>query len=119
VAIRFIKFLIVLGAMFLSQKIFCQIKHLPVAGRPKANLDLSVFNHAATTREEIQLKEGISVPGKFSLLSGYEALAIPKDHYVKNLAFFCRQEVKFEKFVTIPLRFRVGSLEQCNKLEGK
>jgi hypothetical protein len=118
VAIRFIKFLIVLGAMFLSQKIFCQIEHLHVAGA-KAILNREVFNPPATTREENLIKVGAPALGKFSLLSGYEALVIPQDHYVKNLAFFCRQEVKFEKSVRIPLRFRVGSLEQCNKLEGK
>jgi hypothetical protein len=42
-----------------------------------------------------------------------------KDHYTKNLAFFCRQELKLEKATGLPVRFRVGSLEQCNKLEGK
>lgn len=42
-----------------------------------------------------------------------------KDHYTKNLAFFCRQELKLEKAMGLPVRFRVGSLEQCNKLEGK
>jgi hypothetical protein len=42
-----------------------------------------------------------------------------KDNYVKNLAFFCRQEWKLEKALKVPFRFRVGSLEQCNLLEGK
>jgi len=44
---------------------------------------------------------------------------LKKDDYIKNLAFFCRQEWKLEKALRVPLRFRVGSLEQCNLLEGK
>ena len=47
------------------------------------------------------------------------AFTLNKDHYVKNLAFFCRQELKLEKATGLPVRFRVGSLEQCKRLEGK
>lgn len=38
---------------------------------------------------------------------------------VSNFAFFCRQEWIWEKKTRIPFRFRLGSLEQANKLEGK
>jgi hypothetical protein len=44
---------------------------------------------------------------------------LSENYYATHLAFFCRQELKFQKLSGIPFRFRVGSLEQANKLEGK
>ena len=45
-------------------------------------------------------------------------LVSPK-FYSSNLAFFCRQEIKFEKTTKIPLKFRLGSMQQVDYLEGK
>ncbi|MEP6584996.1 MAG: hypothetical protein ABJA90_12055 [Ginsengibacter sp.] len=44
---------------------------------------------------------------------------IPQDYYTKNFGFFCKQELRVEKAIKIPLRFRLGSLQQCNYYEGK
>jgi len=41
------------------------------------------------------------------------------DFYAKQLGFFCRQEIKMDKITKIPFRFRLGSVDQCNWLEGK
>ncbi|XZF15677.1 hypothetical protein ACTHGU_06035 [Chitinophagaceae bacterium MMS25-I14] len=36
-----------------------------------------------------------------------------------NPGFFCRQEVKMDRKLPLPLRFRLGSLQYCNWLEQK
>jgi len=57
---------------------------------------------------------------RVSLLEGVQMGAlIPADRVVTHFGFFCRRELELEKTIRLPLRFRLGSLEYCNKLEGK
>lgn len=44
---------------------------------------------------------------------------IPVDYYASNLGFFCKKELQLEKIIALPLKFRLGSVQQCDRLEGK
>lgn len=56
---------------------------------------------------------------KKSLLNITPSMLVTPSFYSCNLAFFCRQEVKFEKVTKIPFKFRLGSVQQVDYLEGK
>jgi len=59
--------------------------------------------------------------------SNYKELAIPsrplaiipKKYYTMHFGIMCKTEVAIEKATKIPFRFRLGSLQHCNILEGK
>lgn len=39
--------------------------------------------------------------------------------YVNNLGFFCKQELNFQSSTRIPFKFRLGSVQYCDWMEGK
>ncbi|MEM1215299.1 MAG: hypothetical protein AAGJ82_06425 [Bacteroidota bacterium] len=41
------------------------------------------------------------------------------NYRVADLAFFCRLEVQLEKAARLPVRFRLGDVQQVDYLEGK
>jgi hypothetical protein len=44
---------------------------------------------------------------------------VPENFSVCKYGFFCKKELVIEKATKIPLRVRLGSLQQCNYYEGK
>ena len=52
-------------------------------------------------------------------VKNFQPQVINGDFYVQHIGFVCKKEWQFEKKTHIPFRFRLGSLENCNYLEGK
>ncbi len=44
---------------------------------------------------------------------------LPANFYCNQLGFFCKKELKFEAATGIPFKFRLGSLQYNDWLEGK
>jgi hypothetical protein len=38
---------------------------------------------------------------------------------VNNLGFFCKQELKLQSVTRVPFKFRLGSVQYCDRMEGK
>jgi len=54
----------------------------------------------------------------FSLpLAGYSI--IDPALYTQNFGFFCKKELQVEKLTKVPFKFRLGSVQQCDWMEGK
>jgi hypothetical protein len=68
---------------------------------------------------------GVEKPGNtcintLLLSSPFPALSpVSPAFYVNSLDFFCRKELQIEKAIALPLRFRLGSLQYTDYLEGK
>ena len=57
------------------------------------------------------LKNEIAPTSSIKIING--------DYYTQHFGFFCKKELAVEKTTKVPLRIRLGSLQQCNYLEGK
>ena len=59
------------------------------------------------------------VPDMVAYYLAPEPLYMGTSGYYDQLGFFCKRELDIQKATHLPVFFRLGSLESCNKLEGK
>jgi hypothetical protein len=79
-------------------------------------------NYSSTPAGSLILSSGIKDANKTQnqrLISLRPAYTLTPDYYTQHMGLICKKELALEKVTRMPLRFRLGSLQQCNYLEGK
>jgi hypothetical protein len=80
--------------------------------------------HAQSFMQKDSLKHNTNVNLQFSPVTvvSFQKNNLPSMSFSSsyiNPGFFCRQEVKLDKKLPVPFRFRLGSMQYCNWLEQK
>jgi hypothetical protein len=113
--------------IFVAEGIFCQnvgtkivtAENLFIVRQAfSSNRYVGFRNYLEKPAKKVQLQSAISL-NPVILLNPLSCSVVSNDFYVHGLGFFCKQELQFEKATKIPLRFRLGSLQYNNYLEGK
>lgn len=64
-------------------------------------------------------KNNLAQAGPLDSKATYLNYQAPKAYSFEHLAFFCRLEVKMEKASKMPVRFRLGTVDYVDRMEGK
>jgi hypothetical protein len=93
-------------AIFFLNGFFCVAQSASInTSTPKPGLILTPFY-------------GMQDKDNFNVLSPVRIVLINPDYTKQHFGFFCKKELLMEKTTKIPIRLRLGSVEQCNYLEG-
>jgi hypothetical protein len=108
--------ILIFCTIFVGGSAFCQQKG-KIAGTFKpANADSWWYCYGAKFQQYYKPEKKDPVCGD-KILPAFSLL--PANYYSSGLAFFCKQEIKFENVTKIPFKFRLGSVQQCDWMEGK
>lgn len=89
------------------------------AGSPLIIAQTSNFNASEDAERGEVYVQNKQIPFKGFNPGLNESYIQPPNLYYLQSGFFCKREWEFEKAMHIPFRFRLGSLAECNAMEGK
>jgi hypothetical protein len=99
------------------------------SGSVKSQMQTTKFGYAGSINISAKKFTPLNWPNNFELINTLPNaknylpdfyIELRKENYnTQTLPFFCQKEWQFEKSTHIPLKFRLGSIDYCNMLEGK
>lgn len=112
---------VVVSVFFFSGEIFAQEKMVEKILSHNGNLPPQYrrWNYPSSSFFSSQAFSGSSVFLSQAALPTVIFVPVTKDYYSKHLGFFCKKELRLEKTISLPLRFRLGSVEYTDYMEGK
>ncbi len=81
------------------------------------NTHLTVFTNVTLGYYNAAKKTTTTAPYLYRM--SFFAPVLAQNYYTSNFGFFCKKELQLEKITKIPFKFRLGSVQQCDWLEGK
>jgi hypothetical protein len=97
--------------IFVAKGVFCQIADEKMA-RPT---DIK----SSKSPSQAFFRPDINTYFKANNKNQGPASVIKADFYTQNFGFFCKKELQFEKATKVLFKFRLGSVQYCDWMEGK
>ncbi len=91
-----------------------KIKRFAIVNIKKQYTNYFLPNEKLPRRQSFKLLQE-----KPAILIPQTIITIPQNFYTQNFGFFCKKEVQLQKAIKVPFVFRLGSVEMCDRLEGK
>jgi hypothetical protein len=112
---------VVVSLFFFSGEIFAQEKIVEKILSHNGNLlpQYRKWDYSSSSFFSNKAFSGSSVFLSSAALSKPVFMPVAKDYYKNCLGFFCKKEIQLEKSIALPLRFRLGSVEYTDYMEGK
>ena len=113
--------------IFVASGVFCQIlPHKTAPPREFSSLNpvsqntnkitANTYFHSKVIKNPVQK---IINPNPGVHLNPVSFSVINANYYTQNFGFFCKKELQFEKATKVPFKFRLGSVQYCDWMEGK
>jgi hypothetical protein len=113
--------------IFVANGVFCQstvikkavpVNFFSIQQPAPANKNIAFHNYLNKPARKLPMQPVINL-NKVIRLNPVSCSVINANFYTQGFGFFCKKELQFEKATKIPFKFRLGTLQYNDYLEGK